>query len=82
MTLCRSRGEPGRARHGDEQVQYRVWCSARRLPFSQAFAPQTQFAGLSAAEGPLQGTGPLPRFGGLRRELSRTARLSIAFMRE
>jgi hypothetical protein len=38
MPLCRSRGEPGRARHRGEQVQWRVWCSARRLSFSQAFA--------------------------------------------
>jgi hypothetical protein len=50
MTLCRSRGEPGTARHGGEQVQCRVWCSARRLPFSQAFAAKTQFAGRSKAQ--------------------------------
>ena len=50
MTLCRSRGEPGRARHESEQVQCRVWCLARRLPFSQVFAPETQFAGHSKAQ--------------------------------
>jgi hypothetical protein len=48
MTLCRSRGGPGRARHGGEQVQCRV--SARRLPFSQAFAAQTQFANRSKVQ--------------------------------
>jgi hypothetical protein len=50
MTLCRSRGEPGRAIHGGEKLQCPVWCSARRWPFSQAFAPQTQFAGRSKAQ--------------------------------
>jgi hypothetical protein len=50
MTLCQSRGEPGRARHEGEQVQCRFWCSARRLPFSQAFAPETQFAGCSKGQ--------------------------------
>jgi hypothetical protein len=50
MTLCRSRGEPGRARHRGEQVQCRLWCSARCSPFSQAFAPETQFAGRSKAQ--------------------------------
>ena len=47
MTRCRSRDEPGRARHEGEKVQWRVWHSPRRLPFSQAFAPETQFAGRS-----------------------------------
>ena len=65
MTRCRSRGEPGRARHKDKQLQCLVWCLARRFPFSKAFARETQFAGLSKVEGPLQGTGPLPRSGGL-----------------
>jgi hypothetical protein len=50
MTLCRSRGEPGRARHGGEQVQCGLWCSARCLPSSQEFTPETQFAGRSEAQ--------------------------------
>jgi hypothetical protein len=64
MTRCRSRGEPGRARHRGEQVQFRVWRSARRLPFSQAFAPENQFAGRSKAQAhclALEGS-PLDRF--------------------
>jgi hypothetical protein len=47
MTLCQSRGEPGSARHRVEQFQYRLWCMARRSRVSQAYAPQTQFAGRS-----------------------------------
>jgi len=67
MTLCRSRGEPGRVRHRGEQVQCGVWCSARRLPSSQGLAPETAVCRpvLSQVEGPLQATGPLPRSGGL-----------------
>ena len=58
MTLCRSRGEAGRARHGGEQVQCGVWCSARCLPSSQGFAPKTEVCRR------LPGLGPLPRSGG------------------
>jgi len=50
MTLFRSRGEFGKARHGDEQFQCRLWCSVRRTHFSQLFAPATQFAGCSKAQ--------------------------------
>jgi hypothetical protein len=50
MTLCRSRGGPGRARHGGEQVQCRLLCLARRLTCSQAFAAQTQFANRSKVQ--------------------------------
>jgi hypothetical protein len=50
MTRCRSRGEIGGARHGDKQVQCRLWCSDRRLRFAQAFAPETQFAGHAKAQ--------------------------------
>ena len=49
MTLYRSRGEPGEARHGGEWSQSRVWCLVWRSHSSQAFAPQTQFAGRSKA---------------------------------
>ena len=90
MTRCRSRGEIGGARHRPVQRKskgtnsfnavFGAWFVAR--VFSHPFAPETQFAGLREVEGPLQGTNPLPRSGGLRRELSRTARLSIALMRE
>jgi hypothetical protein len=45
MTRCRSRGETEGASQGIEPVQCRLWCSAWRLPFPQAFAPETQFAG-------------------------------------
>jgi len=38
VTLCRSRGEFGRARHLSKQFQCRVWCSAVCLPSSQAFS--------------------------------------------
>jgi hypothetical protein len=64
MTLCRSRGEFRGARHRDEQFQCRLWCSARRSPFSQALAPETQFAGRSKAQThclALEGS-PLDRF--------------------
>ncbi len=47
MTLCRSRGESGKARHRGEQVQCRGWCSAWRLLFSQGFASESQLAGRS-----------------------------------
>ena len=50
MTLCRSRGEIGRARHRDEEFQCRLWCSGRRSLFSQAFALATQFAGRAKAQ--------------------------------
>jgi hypothetical protein len=50
MTLCRSRREFERVRHRSEQVQCRVWSSARRLPCSQVFAPATWFAGRSKAQ--------------------------------
>jgi hypothetical protein len=50
MTLSRPRGELGGARHRDEQFQCFLWCLARRSPFSQTFAPQTQFAGHSKAQ--------------------------------
>ncbi len=50
MTLCRSRGEIGRARHRDEQFQCRLWCFDRRSLFPQAFAPETQFAGGAKAQ--------------------------------
>ena len=50
MTLCRSRGEIGGARRRDEQFQCRLWCSARRSPFSQAFGLEPQFAGRSKAQ--------------------------------
>jgi hypothetical protein len=50
MTLCRSRGEAGGARHRDEQFQCRLWCLPRRSPLSQAFAPETQFAGRSKTQ--------------------------------
>jgi hypothetical protein len=47
MTLCRSRGEPGRVRHRGEQLQHRLWCSARCSPSSHAFVAETQSAGRS-----------------------------------
>jgi hypothetical protein len=50
MTLRRSRGELGGARHRDEQFQCRLGCLARRSRFSRAFAPQIQFAGRSRAQ--------------------------------
>jgi hypothetical protein len=50
MTRCRSRGEIGGARHGDEQFQCRLWCSERRSRFAQAFAPETQLAGRAKAQ--------------------------------
>ncbi len=50
MTRCASRGEFGRARHRDEQLQCCVWRMARRSRFSQAFAAQTQFEGCSKVE--------------------------------
>lgn len=66
MTLCQSGG-----RHRDEKFHYGVRCSARRSSFFQSCAPETQFAesALSQVEGPLQGTGPLPRSGGLTSRL-------------
>ena len=45
MTLYRLRREPGKARHGGEQVQCETWYSVGRRRFSQAFAPERQFAG-------------------------------------
>ncbi len=50
MTLSRSKGEPGGARHRDEQFQCLLGCSARRSPFSRTFAAQTQFAGRYKAQ--------------------------------
>jgi hypothetical protein len=50
MTLCRSRGEPGGARHKVEQRRCLLWCLARRSRFSQAFAPQGKFAGRSKVQ--------------------------------
>ena len=50
MTLYRSRGEPGGARHRDKQLQRLLGCLARRSTFSQSFAPETQFTGGSKAE--------------------------------
>ena len=58
MTLCRSRGEIGRARHrpvlsaaeGHEEFQCRLSCSGRRSLFSQPFALATLFAGRPEAQ--------------------------------
>ena len=50
MTRCPLRGELGRARHRDEQLQCCVWRMARRTRFSHAFVAQTQFAGCSKVE--------------------------------
>ncbi len=47
MTLCRSRGEPGRAGHRGAQIQMRVRSSARRLPLSQALAAENHFGSRS-----------------------------------
>ena len=74
MIVGRSRGEPGTVRPQGRTVQCGLWCA---LPFSQAFAPQTQFAepALSEVEGPLQGTSQLSRSGGLAfRSLSGTSK--------
>jgi hypothetical protein len=50
MTLRRSRCERGGVRHRDQQLQRFLWCLVRRSHFSQAFAPETQFAGRSEPE--------------------------------
>ena len=36
-------------KHRDKELQCLLWCLARRSHFSQAFAPETQFAGRSNA---------------------------------
>ena len=50
MTLRRSRGERGRARHGEYSFNavFGAWLVARL--FSQAFAAATQFAGRSKVQ--------------------------------
>ena len=50
MTLCRSRGEIGGARHRDEQFQAVFGARIVARVFSQAFAPETQFAGRAKAQ--------------------------------
>jgi hypothetical protein len=50
MTLCRSRGEFGRARHRDDSFNAVFGARFSARLFSQAFAPATQFTGCSKVQ--------------------------------
>lgn len=54
MTWYRSRGEPGRARHGSDKFQRRLWCSVRRPRFFSDVRSSMSVRGLP------QGTDVLP----------------------
>jgi hypothetical protein len=67
MTLRRLRGESGGADAQRRTASMPSWVLGLAFTFFSAFRSVTSFCrpGLSAVEGPLQGTGPLPRTGGL-----------------
>jgi hypothetical protein len=71
MTLCRSRGEPGGARHRDEQFQCRLRCSVRRSCFVSGVRSRNSVCR------PLQGERCAARMLQGRDDISDTAKVNI-----